>query len=312
MAMILAHSGPAPAARRGTRRPAVACFALAAGTLTVAGVLLMPPAAVHPRVGLPNGAAVREWSASRTEALLPNPAVAPASPGAGPGGATHTPITYGDWGAGFVADAPSGEAFTALSARFIAPAAPQPGATGWVAIWGGIGLAAPSGDELMQAGVSLQSTGTGAWQTTIPWWIDEPRAPTEPHVMALVVRPGDTVEVDLGRAAGGQWAFRVTDMTTGAAAVGSCTGCHSDGQTAAWIVEDPTASSRAGRTGFANPGSVVFLHASAALDSGHAASLGRLDWHPLIRAAGGLQQAPGGAPGVGGAFTVADAGTGVA
>ena len=130
--------------------------------------------------------------------------------------------------------------------------------------------------------------------------------------MSLVIHPGDTVEVDLGRAASGRWAFRLTDVTTGAAAVGSCSGCHSDGQTAAWIVEDPVASTGLGQTGFADPGAVVFLRASAALDSGDAASLGQLDWHPLVRTAGSAQEAPGGVPGPGGAFTVADAGPGAA
>lgn len=296
-----------------TSRPRVRSLPLA----VVATVLVGLCGSLVPATGLPGAfggsgglTAAPAGGVPRRLTLLPSPAAAPGPGATGDSRVAHTTVTYGSWGAGFVADAPAGESFTALSARFIAPEAPRQGATGWVAIWGGIGLAAPSGDELMQAGVSLQSTGGGAWQATIPWWIDEPQAPTEPHVMSVTIHPGDTVEVDLGRAAGGQWAFRLTDLTTGGEAVGSCSACHSDGQTAAWVVEDPVASTGAGQTGFADPGSVVFLNASASLDSGRGVSLGRLDWHPLVRASGTGQQAPRTAPGAGGSFTVADVSAG--
>ena len=221
----------------------------------------------------------------------------------------HSPISYGSWGAGYVADAPSGEAFTAVSARFVAPAtsaAPSTPGGGWVSIWGGVGLQALDGDQLMQAGISMYATPGGYWEVTAPWWINEPVTPTVPHVLSMSVRPGDTVEMDAGRIDASHWGFRVTDATTGATATGECSGCQSDGLTAAWIMEDPLSGSGSGQTGFANPGTVQFLSAAASLDSGPLTPLAQLDWHPLLREVGSQTQRPlgTGGPSAGGAFAV--------
>jgi|GEM_PF-3486642 len=207
----------------------------------------------------------------------------------------HSPISYGSWGAGYVADAPAGKEFTAVSARFVAPAAsaaPRTAGGGWVSIWGGIGLQALNGDQLMQAGISMYATPGGYWEVTAPWWINEPVTPTVPHVMGLRVNPGDTVEIDAGRVDATHWSFRVTDVTTGATATGECSGCQSDGSTAAWVMEDPLSSSGAGQTGFANPGTVQFVSAAASVDSGSLTPLSRLNWHPLLRSDGTTRQGP--------------------
>lgn len=250
------------------------------------------------------GRVLGPFRAAWAAAIGPVPA---AAAGTSAPSSAHGSMTYGSWGSGFVADAPAGGAFTSLSTRFIAPPAPAHVASGWVAIWGGIGLSASGGDQLMQAGVSMQSTAAGTWDASIPWWINEPSTPTVPNVMTVGVAPGDTVEVDLGQITATSWGFRVTDVTTGATAYGSCTDCASRADTAAWIVEDPTASSGSGQTGYADPAEVQFLSASAAINSGPSVSLSALDWHPLLRAAGTAQQGPAGsAPAAGGGFTVVD------
>lgn len=206
---------------------------------------------------------------------------------------THGPITYGTWGAGYVADAPAGQAFTAFRTRFVAPTPAQaPGGPGaWVSIWGGVGLGAAPGTELMQAGISMQASG-GLWRVTWPWWINEPRTPTEPHVLYLAIRPGDVVQADGRNLGHNRWWFQVADVTTGAAQTGECTQCRTRGATAAWVMEDPLSSSGSGQTGFANPGSLRFLSAAAALDGGTLTPLPQLDWHPLLRVDGTGRQGP--------------------
>ena len=205
----------------------------------------------------------------------------------------HGAITYGTWGAGYVADAPAGKAFTAFRTRFVAPRAAQApgGPASWVSIWGGVGLGAAPGTELMQAGISMQASG-GVWRVAWPWWINEPRTPTEPHILYLTIRPGDVIEAE-GRSIGGnRWWFRVADVTTGAAQTGECIQCRTHGATAAWVMEDPLSSSGGGQTGFANPGQLHFLSAAAAVGGGALIPLPRLDWHPLLRVDGTGRQGP--------------------
>lgn len=297
---------------RGLSLPTVPIGRLHRPATVLAGALVLSLVAG----GVGAGAAVatgRVLLAAGSNALAPSAGQTPvpqaqtAAPSAS--GSSHSPITYGSWGAGYVADAPAGETFTAVSARFIAPptsAAPHTPGGGWVSIWGGIGLQALNGDQLMQAGISMYANPAGYWEVTAPWWINEPVAPTVPHVLGITVNPGDTVEMDAGRIDASHWGFRVTDLTTNATATGECSGCASDGQTAAWIMEDPLSGAGAGQTGFANPGPVTFTNAAASLDSGPLTPLPQLDWHPLTRHGATTTQAPQnpGGPGANGAFVV--------
>ena len=278
-----------PEGHRSGRRPRWSC--LPALLATTAGLLTGSWGLAHPPAPPPGGrAAVLQSQGPGLPGWPIAQAVAAETP---PQGTAHGAITYGTWGAGYVADAPAGKAFTAFRTRFVAPTAAQApgGNAGWVSIWGGVGLGAAPGTELMQAGISMQASG-GVWQVTWPWWINEPRTPTEPHVLYLTIRPGDVVVAD-GRSLGGnRWWFRVADVTTGAAQTGECTQCRTHGATAAWVMEDPLSSSGSGQTGFANPGQLHFLAAAAAVDGGTLTPLPRLDWHPLLRVDGPGRQGP--------------------
>ena len=276
--------GYVPARRpRWTRLPAL--LATAAGLLTGTwghGRPAAEPSSGQVAVFQSRAPHLRGWPIAQ--------AVAAQTP---PSSTAHAAITYGAWGAGYVAKAPAGKAFTAFRTRFVAPTAAQApgGSAGWVSIWGGVGLGAAPGTELMQAGISMQASG-GIWQVTWPWWINEPRTPTEPHVLYLTIRPGDVVQAD-GRSLGGnRWWFRVADVTTGAVQTGECTQCRTHGATAAWVMEDPLSSSGSGQTGFANPGRLRFLSAAAAVDGGALTPLPQLDWHPLLRVDGTGRQGP--------------------
>jgi len=230
-----------------------------------------------------------------------------ASAGASTAAYAPSPVTYGGWAAGYMAYAPAGHAFTAISTRFRLPSSgPLPlsaGAAatsdGWVSLWAGIGVEAQNGGNLMQAGVSMHA-GPGGWDVSAPWWINEPRQPTEPHALPLPVNPGDLIQVDIvtTNASRTDWDFTVTDVATGGHQTGVCDGCAADTSTAAWVEEDPLSGTVPAQ--FADPGAVQFVSASVALDGGTLTPLGASsDWRPLIRTLRGLvqfQPAPGQLP----------------
>jgi len=223
------------------------------------------------------------------DAGLPAPAAA-SSPAY-----TPTAMSYGGWAAGYLADAPAGQAFTAIATTFRLPAAgPVPqtagGAAttnGWVSLWAGIGIEAHGG-SLMQAGISMHA-GPGGWDLAAPWWINEPRTPTAPHALGFGARPGDLIQVLVQEtdAADSVWTFTISDLTSGAHDEGICYRCIADGSTAAWVEEDPLSGSEPAQ--FADPGLLDFVSASAALGGGTLQPLGQApDWRPLIRTVGAL------------------------
>lgn len=224
----------------------------------------------------------------------------------------YPPFSLGRWGAGYVAYAPQGQKFTEVSAVFVLPAAPAPGTApsgggaAWVSIWTGIGISAKGATQLMQAGVSMQAEN-GAWSYSAPWWINESSAAPPPHPMQVAVSPGDRIAVDvrLSDATANTWTFTVTDETTGQSETDQCAGCVSGQDTAGWVVEDPSFSQQ--YTDFADPGTVTFLSAEAAVAGGPLQPLPATQWRTLLRqAGGGSEQGPLAAPGGGGGFSVGD------
>ncbi len=225
----------------------------------------------------------------------PTPLPAPA--------ATHTarargsvgkPLSYGGWGSGYVAYAPAGKRFTAVSTTFVVPRyAPTPPASGvaWAGIWAGIGIHALGHSQLMQAGIYLQTAaGQRGWSVEAPWWINEPSTPTSPHELMLNVEPGDRITVLVAEAAHrpDHWRFRLKDHTNGFSASGRCSRCSSTARTAAWILEDPYN----GTAPYANPGRVRFLAAAAAIGFGKLRPISQLSVRPVLRREGGQTQGP--------------------
>ncbi len=191
--------------------------------------------------------------------------------------------SYGAWGAGYIAHAPSGKRFTEASVTFVVPRqAPRPPRRGvaWVGIWVGIGVHAVGGSQLMQAGVYLATeAGRRGWRLEVPWWVNEPARPQRPHTLMLNVEPGDRIAVRVRQSEGDRdrWHFTVRDLTSNRVARGECRGCESTARAAGWIVEDPAGLP------YANPGRVRFQAASAALNGGKARSLVRLAPTAVLR-----------------------------
>ena len=222
-------------------------------------------------------------------------------------GSVGKPVSYGGWGSGYVAYAPAGKRFTAVSTTFVlprhAPPAPTQGVA-WAGIWAGIGIHALGHSQLMQAGVYLQTAaGQRGWSLEAPWWINEPANPTAPHELMLNVEPGDRVTVLVAQSAhrADHWSFRLKDHTNGFSASGRCSGCSSVARTAAWILEDPYN----GTAPYANPGRVRFLDAAAAVGFGKLRPISQLTVRPVLREAMGQTQGPvASRPGSTGGFTL--------
>jgi len=221
---------------------------------------------------------------------------------------SRSAISYGAWGAGYVADAPAGQRFTEILGEFLAPKyAPPPPPSGysWMGAWAGIGLQATRGTQLMQDGLfEGMQAGDRGWALVVPWWINEPVAPTEPHVLSsLQVHAGDTILSVVKQTAPRVWTFTVKDVTTGQQAGGTCRDCAAGGHTAAWILEDPLSGTGQAQTNFADPSTVVFIKAEASMGKGLVA-LDKLRWHPVVRDAPNEIEKPTAAPGKNGAFTI--------
>lgn len=213
------------------------------------------------------------------------------------------------WGAGFVATAPAGQRFTALSATFLVPraAAWRPRRrTGLADVWAGVGVTSRHG-ALVQAGAEVYSAGDAPLRA-VSWWeaFPGPQRLGWGRRIPPATRAGDRLAVTVRRVAAERWTLSVVNNTRGTSVSATCIPCHSAARTAGWIVEDPESVAKTGPApAFVAPAQVRFVAAAAALDGGPMVPLSQLRWQPVCRVSGHGVLAPStGGPTTTGGFTV--------
>ena len=135
---------------------------------------------------------------AQSPAPNPVPSVTPVPPADGSD-------TSRNW-SGYMA---TGGTFTAVKATWTVTESSPTGGSGSSAAWVGIG--GVSGHDLIQAGTMQMSNGAGAARYSA--WIE--MLPAAPDTVPLVVRPGDSVTVEISQIQTGQWRITMKNDTTG-------------------------------------------------------------------------------------------------
>ncbi|HWW52659.1 MAG TPA: G1 family glutamic endopeptidase [Acidimicrobiales bacterium] len=209
------------------------------------------------------GASGHPTPSARTAGLQPTPAARPARTtplhhtlvrhgGAATAGRTNA-VDSLNW-SGYVDPAAAGQLVTAVSGRWVVPAA-QLSPPGMSAAWAGIG--GFNTPDLLQAGTTSNSAVFGAPQY-YAWYELLPDSETlitgcsrDPN---CTVNPGDSVAVQINSLGGSRWHIDISD--DGHWSWSSVVTYHSSGASAEWILEAP--SVLVGPTLLANVGSMIF------------------------------------------------------
>jgi autotransporter-associated beta strand protein len=178
-------------------------------------------------------------------------------------------VTSSNW-SGYDAVAPSGEAFTDVSASWVVPTPiASPGGTTYSSFW--VGFDGVSDTTVEQCGISEQISSSGSASYSA-WYEFAPAAET---LVGFSFRPGDTIDGEVTYESSNEYQFILKDVTTGATYDMTKTTSRTDARSSAeWIAEAPSLGSSI--TNLADFGNVSFSNAVAALNGGSDVSIGSL------------------------------------
>jgi autotransporter-associated beta strand protein len=181
---------------------------------------------------------------------------------------TLSPST--NW-SGYFATAPTGSAFTHVSATWVIPSVTaSPSGTTYSSYWVGFDGAANSTVE--QCGVEADVTSSGV--TNYSAWYEF--APAAEVLVSLAVHPGDTINGEVIYEGSNNYDFILKNITTGSTYNMVKSTKHTDARASAeWIAEAPTVGGSIAN--LANFGNVQFANAQAALNGGSDMAIGGLN-----------------------------------
>jgi hypothetical protein len=182
---------------------------------------------------------------------------------------------------GYVASAPSGDAFSDVSSTWVIPTvkASSSGTT-YSAYW--VGFDGDTDGTVEQCGTSADITRHGT-ATYYAWYEFYPAGEVE---VSLTVHPGDTMNAEItyeaSESSSGNYAYYMdlSDQTTGQSFIDTLYTSNNDARSSAeWIAEAP--SNGSGVLTLANFGSVSFSKDVAALNGGSDQALGALSYNDI-------------------------------